>query len=70
MNPNPHQISLGSKIHNALVQFVFIAGVLNSIIPDLAAVTHVPPIVGVLLGAIVKIGNEFLDDTPAKPPAA
>lgn len=66
---NPQQISIGSKIHNAVVQIVFIAGVLNGVLPDLAAVTHVPAVVGVVIAAIVKIGNEFLDDKPANPSA-
>ena len=70
MNPNPSQISLGSKIHNAVVQLVFIAGVLNGVLPDLSAVTHVPAIVGIIIAAVVKIGNEFLDDTPATPPGS
>ena len=64
---NPNKISIGSKIHNAIVQVVFIAGVLNGVLPDLAAVTHVPAIVSVIIAAVVKIGNEFLDDKPAIP---
>ena len=66
---NPNQISLGSKVHNAIVQVVFIAGVLNGVLPQLAAFTHVPAIVSVVIAAIVKIGNEFLDDKPANPSA-
>jgi len=62
---NPTQISLGSKVHNAAVQVVFIAGVLNGVIPQIAAVTHIPAWIGVVVAAIVKIGNEFLDDVPA-----
>ena len=69
MNPNPNQISFGSKIHNAIVQVVFIAGILNGVLPDLAATTHVPAWVGVIIAAVVKIGNEFLSDKPAAPPA-
>jgi hypothetical protein len=66
MNP-PLQISIGSKVHNAIVQAVFIAGVLNGVIPDLPATTHVPAWVSIVLAAVVKIGNEFLDDKPANP---
>ncbi len=69
MNPNPIQISLGSKVHNALVQVVFIAGILNAVLPDLAATTHVPAWVGIVVAAVVKVGNEFLSDKPANPPS-
>lgn len=64
---NPTQISLGSKVHNAIVQVVFIAGTLNGVIPEIAAFTHIPPWVSIVLAAVVKIGNEFLDDKPANP---
>ncbi len=64
---NPNAISPGSKLHNAIVQLLFIAGLLNGLLPQLAAITHVPAWVSLLIGAFVKIGNEFLDDEPARP---
>lgn len=64
---NSNQISLGSKIHNGIVQAVTIAGILNTAIPDLATFTHIPAWVSAVLALIVKIGNEFLDDVPAQP---
>jgi len=61
-------VTLNPKVRNAVVEAVAILGIANAALPQLAATTHVPAWVGVVVAFLVNVGNQILKDNTPKPP--
>ena len=74
-------MNIQTKIRKAIVELVTAAGIAQTAIPQITAASHLSPLVGVTLSAIVQVGDLILADylpgssstaepsTPAKDPS-
>jgi len=62
---------MNPKLRNAIAEAVAVLGIANATLPQLATTTHVPAWVGIVIAALVNIGNQFIKDSnpPPTPPA-
>jgi hypothetical protein len=61
---------MNPKFRNAIAEIVGVLAMANAALPQLAATTHVPAWVGVVVALLINVGNQFLkDSTPPPTPA-
>jgi hypothetical protein len=62
---------MNPKLRNSIAEIVSVLSIADAAIPQLAAATHIPAWVGVVLAILVNVGNQLLkDSTPPPTPSA
>jgi hypothetical protein len=60
-------LTLNPKLRNVIAETVAILGIANATLPQLAADSHIPAWVGIVVALLINIGNQLIKDSTIPP---